>query len=284
MAYAEILAGVCATRRRLTREERETLQSRGERAAQAGIGLRARIRAHLSAAQRVRPDLPQAAAHHLRAAVEQAVDAFAGGREGAQHLVARRGRQREFIDYLLYGCSDLGHLAERAERFGLLLSHANAVAVAQGHEPYSNGYAVTRTVESSHRWLTGSELGLRLPVSGMTNCLRPCVVCTCRTAPAPEERMYLVPLLLGLGLILVGLALATDHRGIAQRTVDTYLNPAHADPSLLRAFNRLGFEHPGMDFLRYTPRQRRLVRIWGGFLSVFGLAFLAAGIVLLVHA
>lgn len=38
--YAEILAGVCATRRRLTREEREALGSLGERAAEAGIGLR----------------------------------------------------------------------------------------------------------------------------------------------------------------------------------------------------------------------------------------------------
>lgn len=96
--------------------------------------------------------------------------------------------------------------------------------------------------------------------------------------------MYLVPLLLGLGLTLVGLALATDHRGIAQRIVDTYLNPAHADPSLLRTFNRLGFEHPGMDFLRYAPCQRRFVRIWGGLLSAFGLAFLAAGVVFLVRA
>ncbi|WP_406405785.1 hypothetical protein [Streptomyces sp. NBC_01643] len=189
--------------------------------------------------------------------------------------------RREFKDDLLYGRSDLERLAER---FGLLLSHANAVAVTQGPEPYSNGYPVTRTVESKHRWLTGSELGLRLPVSGMTGCLHPCVVCTCRTAPASEERMYLVPLLLGLGLILVGLALATDHRGIAQRTVDTYLNPAHADPVLLRAVYRLGFEHPGMAFLRYASLQRRLVRIWGGFLSFFGLVFLAAGVVLLVRA
>ncbi|GAB3172426.1 hypothetical protein [Streptomyces incanus] len=96
--------------------------------------------------------------------------------------------------------------------------------------------------------------------------------------------MFLVPLLLGAGLILVGLALMTDHRGIAQRTVDTYFNPAHAAPSLLRTFNQLGFEHPGMDFLRYAPLQRRLVRIWGGFMCVFGLGFLAAGVVLFVRA
>ncbi|WP_030935880.1 hypothetical protein [Streptomyces sp. NRRL B-24720] len=66
--------------------------------------------------------------------------------------------------------------------------------------------------------------------------------------------------------------------------MDTYLNPVHADPSLLRTFSRLGFEHPGMDLLRNTPFQRRLVRVWGGLISVFGLAFLAAGVVLLVRA
>ncbi|MEV1049745.1 hypothetical protein [Streptomyces sp. NPDC049887] len=91
-------------------------------------------------------------------------------------------------------------------------------------------------------------------------------------------------LLLGAGLTLVGLALVTDHRGIAQRTVDTYCNPAHADPALLRTFDRLGFEQPGMDFLRYAPLQRRLVRIWGGIASVFGLAFLVVGVVLFVRA
>ncbi|MEV5689100.1 hypothetical protein AB0L68_39010 [Streptomyces sp. NPDC052164] len=65
--------------------------------------------------------------------------------------------------------------------------------------------------------------------------------------------------LLGLGQVLVGFALATDHRGIAKRAVDTYLNPAHAG------------------------RQRWLVRVWGGLLVALGLAFLAAGIVLLLR-
>lgn len=96
--------------------------------------------------------------------------------------------------------------------------------------------------------------------------------------------MYLAPLLLGPGMILAGLALATDYRGIAKRTVDTYLNPAHADPGLLRTFNRLGFEHPGMDFLRYAPLQRKLLRIWGGLLCALGGAALATGIALMIRA
>lgn len=84
---------MCATRRSLTREEREALGSLGERAAEAGIGLRTLVRAHLSAAQRLRPGLP-------RSAVERAVDAFAEGHERAQHLAMRQeeAARREFVD------------------------------------------------------------------------------------------------------------------------------------------------------------------------------------------
>ncbi|WP_086829207.1 CdaR family transcriptional regulator [Streptomyces sp. NRRL B-24572] len=173
--YAEILTGVCTTRRTLTREEREALRSRGEQAAEAGIGLRAVIRAHLAAAQRVRPALPQAAADHLLAAVEQAVDAFAEGHERAQHLAMRQeeAARREFIDDLLHGRSDLGRLAERAERFGLLLSHAHAVAVAQGAEPYSDGYAVTRAVESSLVARFGNRRILLTTKDGRLICVAP---------------------------------------------------------------------------------------------------------------
>ncbi|MFF9013006.1 PucR family transcriptional regulator [Streptomyces sp. NPDC014870] len=173
--YPEILAGVCATSRRLTREEREALRSRGERAAEAGIGLRALIRAHLSAAQRVRPGLPQAVADRLLSAVEQAVDAFAEGHERAQHLAVRQeeAARREFIDDLLYGRSGLGRIAERAERFGLLLSHAHAVAVAQGPEPYSDGYTVTRTVETSLAARFGNRRILLTTKDGRLICVAP---------------------------------------------------------------------------------------------------------------
>ncbi|MFC8588183.1 PucR family transcriptional regulator [Streptomyces sp. NPDC057217] len=173
--YAETLAEVCATGRRLTREEREALRSRGERAAETGTGLRALVRAHLSAAREVHATLPKAAAAHLLNAVEQAVDAFAEGHERAQHLAMRQeeAARREFIDDLLYGRSDLGRLAERAERFGLLLSHAHAVAVAQGPEPYSDGYAVTRTVESSLLARFGNRRILLTTKDGRLICIAP---------------------------------------------------------------------------------------------------------------
>ncbi|MFF3315964.1 PucR family transcriptional regulator [Streptomyces sp. NPDC003035] len=170
-----MLAAVCATGRRLTREELEGLRSRGERAAEAGLGLRALVRAHLSAARTTHPALPRAAHDHLLAAVEQAVDAFAEGHERAQLLAVRQeeAARREFIDDLLYGRSDLGRLAERAERFGLLLSHAHAVAVAEGPEPYADGYPVSRGIESSLVARFGDRRILLTTKDGRLICIAP---------------------------------------------------------------------------------------------------------------
>ncbi|WP_432062791.1 PucR family transcriptional regulator [Streptomyces sp. S1] len=173
--YAEILAGASATGRRLTRDELETLRARGERAAEAGVGLRALIRAHLSAAGELRTGLPRASGDHLLAAVEQAVDAFAEGHERAGLLAVRQeeASRREFIDDLLYGRSDLGRLAERAERFGLLLAHAHAVAVAQGREPYEDGASVTRTVETALAARFGRRRILITTKEGRLVCVAP---------------------------------------------------------------------------------------------------------------
>ncbi|WP_093804113.1 CdaR family transcriptional regulator [Streptomyces sp. Wb2n-11] len=173
--YAQILAGACATGRRLTRDELATLRAQGERAAEAGLGLRFLVRAHLSAAQDVRACLRGASADHLLTAVEQAVDAFAEGHERAQRLAIRQqeAARREFIDDLLHGRSDAGHLAERAERFGLLLSHSHAVSVAQGPEPYEDGYAVTRGIEASLAARFGNRRILLTTKNGLLICIAP---------------------------------------------------------------------------------------------------------------
>ncbi|MBT2445452.1 helix-turn-helix domain-containing protein [Streptomyces sp. ISL-36] len=173
--YTEILTGACATGRRLTRDEIDALRRRGERAAEDGIGLRALVRAHLSAAQDLQPELSRSAAGHLLATVAQAVDAFAEGHERAQRLAVRQeeAARREFIDDLLYGRSDLGRLAERAERFGLLLSHAHAVAVAQGRQPYGDGSAVTRGIESSLVTRFGHRRILLTTKDGRLICVAP---------------------------------------------------------------------------------------------------------------
>ncbi|WP_037628779.1 PucR family transcriptional regulator [Streptomyces aureus] len=146
--YAEILAAVSASGRRLTREEIETRRALGEQAADAGHALRALVRAHLSAARSVWPH-GLGSSDAALAVVEQVIDAFAEGYERAQRHAVRQeeSARREFIEDLLYGRSDLGRLAERAERFGLRLSRAHAVAVAQGPSSYDEAGSEPRRVE-----------------------------------------------------------------------------------------------------------------------------------------
>ncbi len=173
--YAQMLAEVCATGRRLTRDELEALRSRGERAAEAGLGLRALVRRHLSVTRESRPTLSSAEGDRLLAAVEQAIDAFAEGHERAQTLAVRQEEavRREFIDDLLYGRSDLGRLAERAVRFGLLLSRAHAVAVAQGGKPVEDIDPATRQVESAVTGRFGERSILLTTKDGRLVCIAP---------------------------------------------------------------------------------------------------------------
>lgn len=172
--YARILAEVSATGRRLTREEIESRRALGEQAADAGHGLRALVGAHLSAARAAWPGAPGSVDSAL-AAVQQVVDAFAEGYERAQRLAVRQeeAARREFIDDLLYGRSDLGRLAERAERFGLRLSHAHAVAVAEGPAAYAEGSAVPRQVEQALLTRFGNRNVLLTTKDGRLLCVAP---------------------------------------------------------------------------------------------------------------
>ncbi|MFI9629487.1 hypothetical protein [Streptomyces sp. NPDC052042] len=90
--------------------------------------------------------------------------------------------------------------------------------------------------------------------------------------------------LLGIGITLAGLVLTTDYRGAAQWFVDTQLNPVFAEPSVLRRLDRLGKEHPSMDFSLRRPRLRVLVRIWGGVVALIGFGFVAMAVVHLVRS
>ncbi|MFH8465227.1 PucR family transcriptional regulator [Streptomyces sp. NPDC017991] len=173
--YARILADASATGRRLTRDELDSRRALGERAAEAGFGLRALVGAHLTTA---RVHWPVTAGESTLAAVEQAVDAFAEGYERAQLLAVRQeeAARREFIDDLLHGRSDLGLLAERAERFGLRLSHAHAVAVARGsagHDGYDEGDTVPREVERALIARFGDRSILVTTKDGRLVCIAP---------------------------------------------------------------------------------------------------------------
>ncbi|MCS0605869.1 helix-turn-helix domain-containing protein [Streptomyces sp. LP11] len=148
--FGRTLAEVAVSGRRLNREELKLRRALGEQAAEAGLGLRTLVVAHLAMARTAWPARAGSVDGAL-AAVQQAVDAFAEGYEDAQRLAVRReeAARREFVDDLLYGRSDLGRLAERAERFGLRLSRAHAVAVAEGSAAYLDGGALARGVEAS---------------------------------------------------------------------------------------------------------------------------------------
>ncbi|MEU9184759.1 helix-turn-helix domain-containing protein [Streptomyces sp. NPDC048484] len=170
--YTRILTDASVTGRRLTRDELDSRRALGERAAEAGFGLRALVGAHLTAA---RLHWSAAAGESTLAAVEQVVDAFAEGYERAQLLAVRQeeAARREFIDDLLHGRSDLGLLAERAERFGLRLSHAHAVAVARGTVGYDEGDSVPREVERALIARFGDRSILVTTKDGRLVCIAP---------------------------------------------------------------------------------------------------------------
>ncbi|GLW51990.1 PucR family transcriptional regulator [Kitasatospora phosalacinea] len=158
--YLELLAEVSRTGRHLDRPELESLRSLGERAAEAGHGLPELVVHCLGTGRRAWPSLPGVAGaatvgglrrtgEALLAAAEAAVAALGEGHERAQRLAVRQeeAARREFIDDLLYGRSDPGALAERAERFGLRLARSHAVAVAVAAEPYDEAHPSARRVE-----------------------------------------------------------------------------------------------------------------------------------------
>lgn len=158
--YPRVLTEVSETGRLLRRQELDVLRAYGERAAEAGYGLREVVGTHLAETRRLWPELPgvvsasgvtelRRVGEAVLAAVETAIAALGEGHERAQRLAVRReeAARREFVDDLLYGRSDLGRLAERAERFGLRLAGAHAVAVAEGAEAYDDVHPVVRRVE-----------------------------------------------------------------------------------------------------------------------------------------
>ncbi|MEW2034711.1 helix-turn-helix domain-containing protein [Streptomyces roseifaciens] len=175
--YEQILTDAAGTGRRPDRRQIDSRRASGEQAAEAGLSLRSCVAAHLSATRRHWPAgrTSAAGADHVLGAAEQAIDAFAEGYERAQRLAVRQeaADRREFVDDLLHGRSHLGRLAERAERIGLLLSYAYAVAVAEGAEPYDDFHPVTRQVDASLVGRFGSRNILITTKDGRIICIAP---------------------------------------------------------------------------------------------------------------
>ena len=99
---------------------------------------------YLSAARRVWDELPavvrkrpntavRAAAQALLQVVDEAVAAFADGHAEAGRELIRKEEslRRDLVDDLLRGDAHLGELVERAEPFGLDLTRAHQVALAE---------------------------------------------------------------------------------------------------------------------------------------------------------
>jgi len=155
-----VLGEVSSTGRLLRRAEGEALAGIGERAAEEGYGWREPVALYLRETRRLWSTLPGIAraatvseagraGDAVLAALETAIAAIGAGHERAQRLAVRQeeAARREFVDDLLYGRSDLGRLAERAERFGLRLARSHSVAVASGGELYDDVHPLARRVE-----------------------------------------------------------------------------------------------------------------------------------------
>ncbi|MGW3729585.1 PucR family transcriptional regulator [Streptomyces sp. NPDC000851] len=131
-------------------------------AAGRGTALTALITEYLDSACRVWSDLPGAcraegvdalaavATAHLRAVADATV-ALTEGYETAYRAAIRgeEATRREFVDDLLEGRTNLGRLAERAERFGLRLLGPHTVAVARAANPFGAGDPASRYVEEA---------------------------------------------------------------------------------------------------------------------------------------
>lgn len=131
-AWARLLEDVARSGRRLRRGELDALREYGDRAAEQGRGLAELVDERLAVTGRVWEGQPVDAASMtaLRAAMAALADGH--GRAYRERLRREEAGRREFVADLLSSRSDLGRLAEHAERFGLNLACAHVVAIAEG--------------------------------------------------------------------------------------------------------------------------------------------------------
>jgi sugar diacid utilization regulator len=163
--YPEILLDVCRTGRRLTRRERDTRRRLGGVAAAGHVPLGVVVDLYLTATRRAWADLPvpPTRAHEVAGAVlgaaNEAIVALARGYDEAQRTAIRaeEAARREFVDDLLRG-GEPGRLAERAGRFGLVLTAPHVVAVVRDAEPFEVSDERTRRVADTLRSRLGDAL------------------------------------------------------------------------------------------------------------------------------
>jgi sugar diacid utilization regulator len=158
--YLPMLAEAATSGRSPGRQEIDAVRLQGRRAAEQGVAVGRGVDLYLSAARRVWGELPavirqrdnkavRAAAEAVLHVVDDAVAAFAEGHAEAGRELVRREEtlRRELVEDLLRGDAHLSELVERAEPFGLDLTRAHQVALAQPSQRLPSIAAATSALE-----------------------------------------------------------------------------------------------------------------------------------------
>jgi sugar diacid utilization regulator len=158
--YLPMLADAATHGRFPDRAQIDAVRRQGRRAAEQGVSVGRGVDLYLSAARRVWGELPAVVRERDRSAVrtaagavlhvvDDAVAAFAEGHAEAGREMVRRevDLRRELIEDLLRGDAHLADLVERAEPFGLDLTQAHQVALAQPGKRLPSIAAATTSLE-----------------------------------------------------------------------------------------------------------------------------------------
>lgn len=158
--FLTLLAEAATSGRRPRDADLAQVATMGRQAADQGVAAGRAVDLYLSAAWRLWRALPavrrsrdsevvRAAAEAVLRVVDDAVAAFADGHAEAGHELIRREEtlRRELVDDLLRGDAHLGNLIERAEPFGLDLTRAHQVSLAQPGQRLSSITAATSALE-----------------------------------------------------------------------------------------------------------------------------------------
>ena len=190
--YPAALLTVARTGRTLSTEEEATCRRLGGEAVELGIDLPALVDVHMHASRRLWSRLPwllhasrsrpvrSAELMGIGEAVWRAADAAlsaltAGYVEAQRHVVRREEEhRREFVDDLLTGLSPVGPLIERAESFGLQLTGAHVVVVAEARRPLDSGSGVRGAAEDALRGRFGDRGLFTAAKSGRLVCVLAC--------------------------------------------------------------------------------------------------------------
>jgi sugar diacid utilization regulator len=158
--YLPMLAEAAMSGKFPGRAQIEAVRQQGRRAVEQRVAVGRGVDLYLSAARRVWTELPavirardsaavRAAATAVLQVVDDAVAAFAEGyaEAGRERMRREEALRRELVEDLLRGDAHLSELVERAEPFGLDLTRAHQVALAEPRQRLSSIAAATTALE-----------------------------------------------------------------------------------------------------------------------------------------